>query len=456
MARQGAHVAYRRPRRPLAWPPVRRLVDTLPAQFDRLLRRASWNLIDQVLSAASNFLLAFLVARRVSADAFGAFAIAFLIFTVAIGVQRALIGQPMNIRHSVDDGDTMRRSAAAASGTALSLGAAVGVLSLVSGLFLPSPLGPCLIAVGVTMPGLVLQDAYRLIFFAGRRPRAATAIDALWIFLQIVAFVPLVMAGTASSPSYVLAWGAAATLSCVLGAALLGVLPQCGQTVRWLRANAALSGYLLAEYVLGAGAYQGGLLLIGGLVGLQDVGSLRAAQVLLGPLGIVATAAFTFLLPEVARRTTMASSSRMSVAIATSGFMLAVSIVYGGALLLMPDAIGVRLLGDTWSGARSVLLPMVVGATATACCLGPGIVIYALGRARVAFVMHMLEAPMLIALIIWGTSLAGARGAAWGMAINFLVMVPLWFWRLGRILKETPKPVPLAAETELPPAVATT
>ena len=74
----------------------------------RLLRRASWNLVDQMLSAGTNAVLSFVVAREVDAAGFGAFAVAFGVFSVAIGVERALVGQPWSIRHSAASPDEWR------------------------------------------------------------------------------------------------------------------------------------------------------------------------------------------------------------------------------------------------------------------------------------------------------------------------------------------------------------
>ncbi len=74
----------------------------------KLLRRASWNLVDQILSALTNVVLSFVVAREVSATSFGAFSIAFIIFGLAIGLNRAWVGEPMSIRHAALNEEEMR------------------------------------------------------------------------------------------------------------------------------------------------------------------------------------------------------------------------------------------------------------------------------------------------------------------------------------------------------------
>jgi O-antigen/teichoic acid export membrane protein len=164
------------------------------------------------------------------------------------------------------------------------------------------------------------------------------------------------------------------------------------------------------------------------------VGSLRAAQTLLGPLGIVAAAIMSFLLPEVSRRTQLTSRLRLRLAGGVSAGVVVGSLLFAAVLLLIPDGLGTRLLGDTWAGASSVLLPMSLASAAAGASLGPAIVVYAMGQARRTFLLHAFEAPLIIACMATGVVLGGTPGAAWGMAVSMTTMVPLWFWTLHRLL----------------------
>ena len=82
-----------------------------------LLRRAGWNLLDQIISSATNVALSFLVARNVDPRGYGAFAVGFIIFTLLIGVGRALVGQPLNIRYSSAGDAGMHDAVARSMGT---------------------------------------------------------------------------------------------------------------------------------------------------------------------------------------------------------------------------------------------------------------------------------------------------------------------------------------------------
>src|SRR5664279_3188948 len=165
-----------------------------------LLGRASWNLTDQVLSAFTNVVLTFIVARTVNdADRFGAFSTALLIFYLLIGVERALVGQVMGIRHSDVPPDQMRGIAGRGLGTVAVLGTLGGLAAAVAGLLVGGVVGPPLIAVGIVMPGLLMQDTCRMIFFAQAMPKLAAINDTVWALVQF-SVIGLLIAGGVANP----------------------------------------------------------------------------------------------------------------------------------------------------------------------------------------------------------------------------------------------------------------
>lgn len=412
-------------------------------RLGRFFGRASLNLADQGLSALTNVALAFLVARAVSASAFGAFSVAFLVFILLIGLERAMVGEPMSIRYSNAEGEERRRAVGAAMATVLVTTLVGGLLVASGGLIVGGPLGTTLLVLAPALPGLILQDACRMTFFAQRRPHLALLNDATWTVVQFAAMGFLYVKGVDQPWPYVLAWGVSATVAALLGLVQLRAWPLFGEVVWWMRAQLDLTGYLMLEYLMGAASAQGSILLVGAVGSLHDVGSFRAAQTLLGPLGIVATAVMTFLLPEVSRRTNMLSETRVRIAAGVSAVVAVGAVLYTGGLLLIPDSLGTSLLGDTWTGASDVLLPMAVASAAGSVTLGPAIIIYAMGQARKTFRLHAIEAPLIIICMATGLALAGARGAAWGMAINMTLMIPLWFWQLNALKGTLAKqPVP--------------
>ena len=156
--------------------------------------------------------------------------------------------------------------------------------------------------------------------------------------------------------------------------------------------------------MLGLGAAQVGLVLVGVVATADDVGSLRAAQVLLGPLGIVATAAFQFAVPEMSSRPQMSARQRAAFAFAISGALGLITVVYVAVLLLMPDSFGDALFGDSWAGAAVVLLPMGLAALASCQANGPAGVLYAMGRAQWTFRINLVKGPFTLVVLLLGAA----------------------------------------------------
>jgi O-antigen/teichoic acid export membrane protein len=239
----------------------------------------------------------------------------------------------------------------------------------------------------------------------------------------------------ASAPSLVLAWGGAAGVCVIVALIQLRAIPNPLAAVSWLREHRDLVPYFLGEYMLTTGAFNGGYLTVGAIIGDQAVGSIRAAQVLLGPLQIVAGAGMSFGLPELSRRAGILSNrSRRKIAIATSVGMALLSTVYTALLYLVPDEWGTLLFAGKWVEAQEVLLPLSLAMILSTAALGPAMVIYALGLASRTFRIMTIEAPLVFVLMIAGTLLTGVVGAAWGQFADQSIVLLLWYGTLLSIL----------------------
>lgn len=395
-----------------------------------LLGRAGWNVVDQGLSAMTNFVMAFVIARNVSAEEFGQFSVAFLVFTLVIGVQRALVGSPLSINHSALEGESRRHAAADSFGAVLWLTLPISVGLLVTALLTAGTARETWFVLAMFMPLLIGQDVCRMAFIAWGQPQLATLNDAVWTVIQFALMAAVIASGNVSAATMVLVWGVAAGVAAALGMMQLRALPDLGGGRRWLRDNIGVSGYLLAEYVLGVGTFQGGILIFGTFLGVTDVGSLRAAEVLTGPLGILAQAVFAFGVPEISRR--RLPSRPMWLATVASGILVAIAVLYTIGLMLIPDAWGEALLGDTWVGAQAVLLPIALTSVVSCGKLGPTIIVYGLGHANRTFMLNVVLASSAAVFMLVGALIGGVEGLAWGMCASQVLVLPLWFRQAHR------------------------
>lgn len=403
----------------------------------RLASLAGWTLADQVLSALSNVLLSVLVARSVDAAGFGAFSAAFLVFSLMLGLTRAGVGQPLQIGFSAAAPRQFRSALRSALGAALWWGVAAGAISCVIGVVVAGPTGQALVALGLCLPGLLLQDTCRMAFFAAARPQSAALIDALWAAALFPALLIVQSVGVTQIWVPVALWGATATVAAGVGLARLSTVPRLRRSLAWAWGQRRQSGYLTAEFVMNQGVAQVGILAVAVLGSEAGVGALRAAQVLLGPLNIVGAAAFMFAVPEVARRTELSARQRGVLATGVSGAVGLAAAVYCSLILLLPDTTGRALFGDTWSGATEVLLPVCLMSIAASIATGPAATLYGIGLARITFRLNVLKAPLLVLTLGIAIPLYGAVGAAWALAITEILMLPLWFLRLRSALHRT-------------------
>lgn len=406
-----------------------------------IMRKAGWNLGDQILSAASNVALSIIVANSVDKYVFGAFAIAFVVFGVGIALARSIVGQPLQIRYAAAPPHEQHAAIGRAHGLAVVLGLALGAVCALASIPMSGALAQALLALSVCLPGLLLQDSQRLTFFAIGKAWGAVVIDTVWTVAQFGALAALILAGRTQIDELMLAWGVSAALSAVVGAVLLRVVPRVTAWLAWLREIRDLVRYLLAEYILGLGASQVSVLLVGVIAAPQAVGAIRAAQTLLGPLNILGGACFNFTVPEIARRTHLTAKQRLLAGHAVSGLMGSATVVYVVALLLIPDWLGEKIFSDSWAGAAGVLLPLGISALFSSLANGLAGVLYGLGRADRTFRINLLKAPVIVVAVLGGTWLGGAFGAACGMAVAEAFVLPFWYREFRLAARQTTEPV---------------
>ena len=100
-----------------------------------------------------------------------------------------------------------------------------------------------------------------------------------------------------------------------------------------------------------------------------------------------------------------------------SAAVVAPTAVWGVLLLLLPDGLGRQLLGDTWAGVDSILVPTVVAMVVSVASLGPTCGVYAAKRPRVLFPLQLMAAPAFLIGGVAGVLVGGAVGAAVGIAL---------------------------------------
>ncbi|MFG1666881.1 hypothetical protein [Streptomyces sp. Y7] len=403
--------------------------------------RLSWGLADQAASSISNFAVGIYVARSLGVTAFGVFSLAWVTYGVVLNVSRGLATDPLVVRFSGVSDASWRGAVARSSGTALGVGTAIGAASLVAGLALGGRVGPAFACLGVMLPGLLLQDAWRYAFFAAGTGRKAFVNDVVWGVALVPAMV--VAARVGSVAAFVLAWGASATVAAAYGYVQSGILPRVSRARAWLREQRDLGYRYLVENVSLSGASQLRAYGLGAIAGVGAVGAVRGAELLLGPFLAVLMGLSLVTVAEAARVLRRAPHRLGRFCLLLGGGQAVAALLWGGALLLMPDRLGELVLGDVWHLAAQLIVPVTLGVAGAGLGTGAAAGLRALAAARRSLRCQLFASACYVVGGLGGAALGGTVGSAWGVAAATLAGSAVWWLQLRSALRERLKePIP--------------
>jgi O-antigen/teichoic acid export membrane protein len=408
-----------------------------------------WGVVDQAVSSLTNFGIALAVARQASPREFGTFSLALTLYVTLLWASRSVTTEPFVVRFTAEPPDAQRAAARPAVGAALTAGLlAAGVLVAV-GAAGDSLALRVLGAMACGMPGLLAQDAFRYVLFAAGRARSAVVNDVVWLASQMVMVVVLLATDRASAATLSLAFGAGATLAAVLGAVQTGVVPAPARSLEWVRRHRDLGGPFFLELVAVTGMMQVALLGVAATAGAAAIGGLRAAMLLLGPLTVLFVGMFVISVPEAIRARERGTPALLRMVRALGVGLPAITGLWAGAVLLLPDGLGVDLLGANWAPGRHLVPPVAVLIAGHGCALAAVVGLRALGAARQSLGARLWGAPVFLAGGIGGSLIEGAYGAGVGLAVAAWVDAGLAWWALKRVLVRG-----AAAEPLVPPESA--
>jgi O-antigen/teichoic acid export membrane protein len=251
--------------------------------------------------------------------------------------------------------------------------------------------------------------------------------DVIATVLLLPILVALDGVGRATDAWFVLAWGGTATMAAIVGIAQSRVRPRPKHIIAWWKRHRDLSGWFLGEFAVIQGAQNFSLYILIAVASLSTIGSLRAAATLFGPINILLMAIGLIAVPEGARALAH-SQRRLRILVVTISLAAVLSAaVLGTGLLMVPNELGVHLLGNNWDEARPLLILQMVFVAATGMGVGPRMGLRALGAAKVTFVGRVWASISIAILPALGaTVVGGAKGILWGAILAETIALSLW------------------------------
>jgi hypothetical protein len=372
--------------------------------------------------------LGIVVARSLGADDFGAFSLAWVTYGVILNLSRGLATDPLTVRYSGPRNDRWRLAVERAGSTATALGLVVGVVCLLVGLVLGDDVGASFAGLGLTLPGLLLQDSWRMAFFAAGNGQRAFTNDVVWAICLVPAMLIAGMAGTTFG--FMFAWGAAATVAAIFGCIQTRLVPKTSGIVSWIREHRDLGPRYLVENVSDSACVPLQMYGLSGIAGLAAAGAVRGAQLLLAPVVALRMGISLMAVPEAARVLKRWPRRLESFCMVLGASQAAACLLWGAALLFIPPQVGELMLGSTWPAASALIIPttlvLVVGSLFDGALVG----LRALGASRRSMPIRVARAIAWVVAGIVGAFLGGAAGSVWGTTVATSLGVAVVWWQL--------------------------
>ncbi|MGY1635473.1 hypothetical protein ACI78V_02325 [Geodermatophilus sp. SYSU D00742] len=397
-------------------------------------------LTDQALSSATNFAVSIAAARALTPRALGAFAVAMATYLIMLGIVRAACGETLLVRHAGSPAERWPSLTSASTGLAAAGGGLAAVLSVGAGLLVGGGTGTALVALGVLLPGLLVQDAWRYCFLGQGRPGAATVLDAAWLVLLVPALAALALTGWLTAASLVLAWGAAGVLALAAGLVLDTARPSLPAGRAFLRAHGQLIRRYSLEFLTGYGSYQLLVYALAAQFGLALTGLLRLALTALSPVNVLFQGAYTVatLRGIELRPRGRAALLRWSATVAAA--LTAIALAWTAALLLAPDDLMRALLGEAWPAARELVPWLGVWLVTVAVQSGAATGLHSIADSARSLRAQLCSAPAVLAFAWGGAVLAAAPGVAVGYALAGATALAIWWQAYLRGLRTPSSP----------------
>jgi O-antigen/teichoic acid export membrane protein len=399
--------------------------------------RLSWGLVDQGMSSLTNFAVSIYIAKTLGAVQFGAFSLCYVTYALALQASRGLTTDPLLVRFSHIDLPTWRRAVATCTGAAALTGLATGACVLVTAALLHGPTRLAFFALGLTLPGLLLQDSWRFAFFALGRGSQALINDTIWGGTLLPALLLLRKTGHANVFWFVFAWGATAAVGAAVGPLQARVVPRLRGSWDWLTRHRDLGFRYLVEGTAPSAAGQVRNSFLSVILGLAALGYLQAANTLMGLLQVAQYGLGLVAVPEAAR---LQRRSRRQMALfcaLISIGLTTLALFWGVALLVaLPRGLGEKLLGSLWRPTYALVLPTTLFVAGTCASAGAGTWMHVLGAAR-----RSMRASTVTVVIYLMLSLVGAvvGGTVWTVrcaALGTWIGAVVFWWQVRQAQRE--------------------
>lgn len=403
--------------------------------------RALFAVLDQALISGSNFLLGIVLARRIHATGYGAYALAFSAFSLLLVLDQAIILEPM----SVFGGSKYRSSLRRYLGNLLNLQIVFAVVCL--GLLVASAacvyiaeqsneLYFALIGIGIATPAILLLYFTRRALYVEYRSRTAAGGAVIYCVLLFSGLWFVSHAGVLSAFTAFLVMGISAVATSLL--LLIYIRPALKGISNESKPKVAKEHWVYGRWALAAAlftwmSWNVWYTILGGFAGLAASGTLRALINLAMPVIQSCAVLSLLVLPHTARIVHgegWAGAKRQAVIVGAL-FAVGATAYWLFVLIFQTTIIGFLYSGRYAEGAR-YLKWLALASIASAATVGPVSALRALEKPSLVCAAFSISVLAGLTAGIPATRIYGIGGAIGGVLISSLLAIGIAAWMLRR------------------------
>ncbi len=425
--------------------------------------RGGFSILDQGLISGATFVLSLLLARWLTPDAYGAFAVAFATFLCLAAYHTVLLLEPMTVMGPAKYTERMvGYFIAQLKVHGLVVTSLSGLMVLVAGglslLGVERVLVLAILGSAVALPFLLLLWLVRRMCYVVQQPSIALRASFVYVVLMLAGLLALRFENMLS-PAFAFIWIGISSIAAVLwplreiGILKPGILAPC-PLMPVVRESWNYGRWLVASTTLLSVASQIQTYLAAGMIGLSAAGALRAMQIPSLVMVQVVTAVSLLALPSMASDFGRGRMDMLRRKAAFSTLVLtAMAATYFIVLWVFAGRIEHILYGGKFS-ANVWLIPVLgLVPVCTAFLSGFSMVLRAAQKPHYDLVGNAIAAPVALVSALVFIKVWGLRGAATSLVAGYAVVAIVLLFSYRKLMRKIERASGILADPGHPEAV---
>ena len=400
------------------------------------------SIVDQGLVSGAGFLLSFLLARWLSSEAYGAFAVAFATLLFLSGFHNVLLLEPMSVMGPARYSNQASAYLAAQLKIHKLLGSLLAGALLLTALLMKlleanRELAMATAASAFALPFFLMLWLVRRMAYMVQRPAIAGWASAGYFLLTLFGLLVLHTRNVLTPTTAFFVLGSAGLLSVALPLRQLGMLgARTVDPCSWravAQENWNYGRWLVLSTALFSVAAQIQTYLVAGFLGLGAAGIFRAMQVPSLVMTQIVIAVGLLVLPSMSYEFGLGQLAQLrKKAVLASAFVTLLALGYAAFLALFAHSIEHLLYGGKYSGYVRLIPILGLVPVCTGLAIGFSMAVRASQKPHFDLVANAISAPAGLITAAVFIKLWGLNGAALSLVAGFAAYAAVFCWSFKR------------------------